>query len=182
MIETARLILRPFRQSDLQSLAAIITDIRTRRFLGGVVHADPQAWLDEEMETQARTGIGFMPVVREADGEMIGYAGLRHIPYALPFTPAIDIGWVLAHGAQGHGYATEAACGWLDHGFDAMQLDEIVAYTSAGNAASLAVMQRLGMRPDPARDFDHPRALDEPDDIRRQLVHAITRQAWTRSR
>ncbi len=180
MIETERLILRQFRQSDLASLASIVTDIRTRRFLGGRPHPDPQAWLDEAIETQASTGLGFMPVVLKESGGMVGYAGLRHIPYDLPFTPAIDIGWVLAHDAQGKGYATEAACGWLNYGFGELKLKEILAYTSAGNTASLVVMKRLGMRPDPKRDFDHPGAIDEPEDIRRQVVHTMTRQNWLR--
>lgn len=182
MIETERLILRPFRQSDLDALAAIVTDIRTRRYLGGRPHPDPQAWLDEELETQERTGIGFMPIVLRSDGNMIGYAGLRNIPYDLAFTPAVDIGWVLAHDAQGHGYATEAARGWLDHGFSKMKPDEIVAYTSIGNTASVAVMKRLGMQADPARNFDHPRATNGAYEIRRQTVHAITREDWLKAK
>ena len=50
-------------------------------------------------------------------------------------------------------------------------LDEVVAFTDPGHAASLAVMRQLGMRPDPARDFEHPEMpLGHP--LRPQVVWA----------
>ena len=60
------------------------------------------------------------------------------------------------------------------HGLGALGLQEIVAFTDPGNLRSLAVMRRLGMRRDPARDFEHPAM---PPAIRRgrQLVFVVRR-------
>jgi RimJ/RimL family protein N-acetyltransferase len=89
-------------------------------------------------------------------------------------TAIVEIGWRLATEHWGQGYATEAARGWLDHGFDALGVAEVVAFTDAGNARSLAVMARLGMVRDPARDFVHPEFPKDPP----MLVHAIARERW----
>ena len=70
------------------------------------------------------------------------------------------------------GFATEAARGWLDHGFGVLGLAEVVAYTSTINTPSERVMQRIGMTRDPARDFDHPK-LPEGHPLRPHIVYSI---------
>ena len=178
MLETERLFLRPFRESDLDALGALAAEPGTYDFLGGAAGADTSAQLARMMDVNRETGIGFMPVILRQSGEFLGYAGLRWIPHDLAFTPATDIGWVLSARHRGKGYATEAARRWLAHGFEELERPEIVAYTAAPNRASQAVMRRLGMRRDPSRDFDHPRVPDERSDLKRQLVHAMTRAEW----
>jgi RimJ/RimL family protein N-acetyltransferase len=66
----------------------------------------------------------------------------------------VEVGWRLARDAWGHGYATEAARAALAFGFRELGLAEIVSYTTLGNARSIAVMERLGMRRD--IEFEHP--------------------------
>ncbi|MFN6940771.1 MAG: GNAT family N-acetyltransferase, partial [Parvibaculum sp.] len=72
------------------------------------------------------------------------------------------------------GYATEAARAALAHGFGALGLGEIVAFTIPANTPSRAVMQRLGMTHDEADDFDHP-ALPEGHRLRRHVLYRIAR-------
>jgi len=61
-------------------------------------------------------------------------------------------------------------------------LTEIVSVTAVVNRRSQAVMRRLGMRTDPAEDFDHPSVLDD-DRLRRHVLYRITAEQWaTRSR
>jgi RimJ/RimL family protein N-acetyltransferase len=57
----------------------------------------------------------------------------------------IEVGWVVAVAARGRGLATEAASAAIGYAFDVLGVDEVVAYTSPGNAASLRVMEKLGM-------------------------------------
>jgi hypothetical protein len=64
--------------------------------------------------------------------------------------------FILAFEHWGHGYATEAARLAVGYGFGAVALQEVVGDTSATNRRSRAVMERLGMRRDPADDFDCP--------------------------
>jgi RimJ/RimL family protein N-acetyltransferase len=57
----------------------------------------------------------------------------------------IEVGWVVAVAARGKGLATEAAGAAIAYAFGVLGVDEVVAYTSPGNAASLRVMEKLGM-------------------------------------
>ena len=68
----------------------------------------------------------------------------------------MEVGWRLARGAWGNGYATEAGRAALDFGFERAGLEEIVSFTTVANRRSRAVMERLGMARDPRDDFDHP--------------------------
>ena len=72
------------------------------------------------------------------------------------FTPCVEIGWRLAFENWGQGFATEAAKAALAYGFEILNLEAVVAFTTRGNLRSRAVMERLGMMYDPADDFEHP--------------------------
>jgi len=77
---------------------------------------------------------------------VLGFTGLnipRHFPAVLP---AVEVGWRLRREAWGNGYATEAARPALAHGFADLDLDEIVSLIHEGNARSIAVARRLGLR------------------------------------
>jgi ribosomal-protein-alanine N-acetyltransferase len=93
----------------------------------------------------------------------------------------VEIGWRLARHAWGRGYATEAARRALQHGFEALGLEEIVSFTVPANLRSLAVMERLGMRRDPAGDFEHPR-LPEGHRLRRHVLYRLSRETWERAK
>ena len=108
-----------------------------------------------------------------AGGEpFIGFTGLAHKTFAAPFTPCTEVGWRLAPAAWGKGYATEAARAAIAFGFDALALDEIVSYTAVGNARSIAVMARLGMRRD--GEFDHP-LIAPGSPVRRHVLYRLRR-------
>jgi hypothetical protein len=82
---------------------------------------------------------------------------LSHVPFALPFAPAVDAAWRLARAYWGKGYAEEAARVAIEDGLGRLGLAEIVAFTVPANRRSWQLMERLGMTRDPAEDFDHPR-------------------------
>ena len=99
--------------------------------------------------------------------------GLRRQADAPP-APCIEMGWRLAPGTWGQGLATEGAAAALAWGFANLDADEILAWTASGNTRSQSVMRRIGMRPDPSRDFDHP-ALAEGHPLRRHVVFVARR-------
>ena len=79
----------------------------------------------------------------------------------------------------GHGYVTEAAREALRFGFEDVGLDEIVSFTVQANVRSWRVMERIGLVPDPSRDFDHPRVDAEAyPHLVRHVLYALERDAW----
>ena len=177
ILETERLVLRPWAARDLAPFAALNADPQVRTFFPGVLdRAQSDATIARMADRRALDGFGFSAVERRSDGAFLGMCGLCRVRFDAPcaINGIVEIGWRLAAAYWGRGYATEAARGWLAHGFDTLGLDEIVAFAVPQNAASLAVMARIGMTPDPARDFDHP-ALPAGHRLRRHVLWARRR-------
>lgn len=174
-LHTQRLLLREWRDADRAPFAAMSADAEVMRFLMPI--ADSDAWIDRQRQHQADDGICFWPVALARSGAFIGSVGLVHVPYQTHYTPAVEVGWRLARGFWGQGYATEAAEAALCFGFVRLGLREIVANTAVDNAASQRVMLRLGMARDPADDFDHPR-VPQGHALRRQVLYRLATDHW----
>lgn len=173
-VATDRLILRPWERRDLEPFAALNADPEVMRFFPQrLSRAESDALVDRLAERWLREGICFGVAERQEDGAFVGMVGLAHVTSG-PHQGSVEIGWRLARPMWGRGYATEAARAWLAEGFTTLGLPEIVAFAVPGNLASLAVMRRIGMHPDPARDFEHP-ALPEGHPLRFHVLHAIGR-------
>jgi len=170
MIETGRLALRPAVDADRAAIAVMNADPRVGAWLGGARdRAQSDAFVDRVMAHDREHGFGFWVVERKADTRVIGMTGVWWVPPEMNMAPAVEIGWRFHPDAWGQGYATEAATAALAHGFEALKLAEIIAFTARTNLASQAVMRRIGMRHDPARDFDHP-GLAENDPLRAHVT------------
>ena len=174
MIETPRLLLRPWRGADREAFAAINGDPRVGEWLGGAIdRAASDALMDRIGAQIAADGFGFWAAERREDGVLVGMIGLRRVDF-LAGGPAVEMGWRLHPDAQGTGLATEGAAAALAWGFANLDVDEIVAFTAQSNVRSQAVMQRIGMVPAPDRDFDHPN-LAEGHPLRRHVLFAARR-------
>jgi RimJ/RimL family protein N-acetyltransferase len=106
----------------------------------------------------------------------IGFVGLNRPRFEAHFTPAVEVGWRLARPYWGQGYAVEAAGVALNFGFEQLALQEIVSFTAAINERSTRVMLRLGMKHDPAEDFEHPSVADGP--LRHHVLYRISAGQW----
>ncbi|MCW2751776.1 MAG: family N-acetyltransferase [Aeromicrobium sp.] len=150
-LETGRLILRPYVDSDAERVLDIHSRLEVIRWLSDPPYV-PMADLDE-----ARTWIANQSTVPEggpydvglaievkATGVMVGAVMLVPIPNSN--YDERQIGWHLHPDSAGHGYATEAAVALLDDAFR-RGLDEIWCDMFPDNAASAAVAERLGLRP-----------------------------------
>jgi RimJ/RimL family protein N-acetyltransferase len=168
-INTERLTLRDWRDSDLAPWAAMNADPEVRHFLGPVLTAEQAAASVLNFQDDLdRYGFGFWALAVRSSGEFIGFTGLDTVDEEMPFT-GVEIGWRLARPAWGHGYATEAALAALAYGFGTIGLPEILAVAVATNVRSRAVMERIGMTYDPAADFDDPDVDDAT--LRRCVVY-----------
>jgi RimJ/RimL family protein N-acetyltransferase len=175
VIETARLILRRWREADLAPYAAMMADPEVTWWLGGgQTRAEAEAHVTRMEAAWRESGFGIWAIERRADGAFLGSAGLASVGADVPLAPAVEVGWRLVGTAWGHGYATEAARAAIDDGFGRVGLSEIVSFTARSNLRSQAVMERLGMARDESRDFDHPK-LPPDHPLRPHVVYAATK-------
>ena len=173
MITTARLILRPWVDSDLDDLTAINADPAVHQWLGGPIdRAMTAASIERQRGYQQAHGFCFWAACLRDGGALIGMIGLQPVRFEASFTPAVDIGWRLGSAAQGLGLATEGARAALDYGLHVLHLPRIVAFTAVTNRASRAVMERIGMVHDTDGDFDHP-SLADGHPLRRHALYRV---------
>jgi RimJ/RimL family protein N-acetyltransferase len=177
-LSSERLILRPWREDDLDALAPLCADPEVMAHFPAVLdRADSAQLLGRLMAHQAEHGFTFWCLERREDGAFLGFTGLARVGFAAPFVPAVEIGWRLARPFWGRGYALEAARRSLRFAFEDLELDEVVAFTVPANQRSWGVMERLGMRRDPAGDFEHPN-LPAGHPLRQHLLYRIGREDW----
>jgi RimJ/RimL family protein N-acetyltransferase len=185
-LRTTRLLMRRWHETDLAPFAALNDDPDVMRHFPARMDRESSDALARRADAGlGRHGWGLWAVEVRADdvkpnnaGEFIGFVGLNAPPFDAHFTPAIEVGWRLARRFWGRGYATEAAMAALAHGFRELHLDEIVSFTTVANERSRRVMERLGMRRDPADDFDHP-SLAADDPIRPHVLYRLSREEFS---
>lgn len=177
-LETERLILRQWRDEDLEPFAAMSRDEEVMRWLGGVLTRErAQAYMDRAHDAFARLGMCRFAIERRDDGAFIGACGLMPSHEELPIPPFIDMGWRLSRDAWGHGYATEAAWAVLQDGFTRLDLSEIDCITAEINLRSRAVMERLGMTYDAVLSGFPGPGHAEDDPMRPTVFYRMARRA-----
>ena len=122
-LETERLIMRRWQESDRAPFADLNTDPETMRFFPNTLdRAASVAMIETRFERQ---GFGFWALEVAATGTFIGFTGLNLLPDGVPGAGGMEVGWRLARHAWHHGYATEADRAALGVAFDNMGLPEI---------------------------------------------------------
>ena len=166
-LQTGRLLLRMFREDDLEPYAAMCADPEVMRYLGdGRPLTRSEAWRQMAMilgHWQLR-GYGLWAVEERATGALIGRLGF----FQPEGWPGFELGWMLRRASWGKGYATEGAARALAHGFTAMGRDRLISLIRPANRASIRVAERLGERLEDRVDLFGYEAL----------VYAIDRAAW----
>ena len=152
-LETDRLKLRMWRESDLDDYAAICADPFVMRYLGGKVFTRDEAWRSMAFfigHWQLR-GYGHWAVEEKSSGRMIGRIGFLN-PEGWP---GFEIGWTLARHAWGKGYATEGARRALQYAFNELDQPHVISLIHPENTPSMKVAERLGeKREGAARIFE----------------------------
>jgi len=146
-IETERLRIRELGESDIDGAHRIYGDPEVMRYVG----ADGKARTREQsaagvarmMEGQRTNGFGLWAVDLRETGEMIGVCGVVHVDGA---GPDVELVYEFQRSAWGRGYATEAARACLAAALGPLGLRRVMALAYPGNAQSIRIMQKLGMR------------------------------------
>jgi ribosomal-protein-alanine N-acetyltransferase len=179
VIETERLLLREWRESDKASYAALNADpLVMEHFPSTMTPQQSDQMVDRMCAAFETRGYGLWATEVKETGAFIGFIGLSAPTWDAPFTPCVEVGWRLAKESWGHGYAPEGAAAALEFGFTHVDLprDEVVSFTTVDNTKSRRVMDKLGLTHDPADDFDHPMLPDWAG--RRHVLYRISREQW----
>jgi RimJ/RimL family protein N-acetyltransferase len=147
-IETERLILRRWRETDVVPLSAINADPEVMRWIGdGTTRSQEQtrASIGAWQRAWDERGFGLFAVEVRATGELAGLTGLA-VPDFLPeVLPAVEIGWRFGRQFWSQGLGTEAARAALRFGLVDRDLDRIISIIQVGNGGSERIAQKLGM-------------------------------------
>lgn len=148
-LETDRLILRPFTEADLPTLAEYRSDPEVARHQSWDAPyslAQAEAMLERMRLKEAGSPGAWHQVAIElkAGGELVGDCAFCVLDEDPPLQA--EIGFTLAPGHQGRGYATEAVSRLLDHLFLTLKLHRVRGNCDVQNSASARLMDRVGMR------------------------------------
>lgn len=145
ILETPRLILRSFKETDLDQYAEMCADPEVMRFIstGGKVLSRAESWRNMAMVIGHWTlrGYGLWAVEEKASKLMIGRVGL----WQPEGWPGLEVGWTLLKSAWGKGYATEAGKASINYGFEVLKQPSLISLIDPKNYASQKVATRLGM-------------------------------------
>jgi RimJ/RimL family protein N-acetyltransferase len=141
-LETDRLKLRMWRESDLDDYAELSADPAVMQFLGGKVFSRAETWRSMAFfigHWEIR-GYGHWAVEEKSTGRMIGRIGFLN-PEGWP---GFEIGWTLARHAWGKGYATEGGRRALAYAFNELDQRHVISLIHPQNTPSMKVAERLG--------------------------------------
>lgn len=140
-LETARLILRPPEERDLDGFAEMMADEEAARFVGGV-QGRAGAWrgMAAMAGSWALRGYGMFSAIEKETGRWVGRLG----PWQPEGWPGPEVGWGLLRSAWGKGYATEGSAAAIDWAFEALGWTEVIHCIAPANRNSARVAERLG--------------------------------------
>jgi RimJ/RimL family protein N-acetyltransferase len=146
-IETPRLILRPFRESDVDALVRINSDPEVARFLTDGKPLDrTQTWRQIALFLghQELRGYTALAIEERATGEVVGRSG----PWFPEGWPMLEVGWVVDATRRGQGIATEAGRASINWCFAILGVDAVCSIIRPDNQPSRRVAEKLGAKID----------------------------------
>lgn len=174
-ISTPRLLLRRPKPEDLATLFAIYGDPATNKFnpdgpFRDLRHTEEK--LSQWLEHWQMNGFGMWAIsVKQEPTQIIGFCGLTHRDFA--DRHIINLGYRLAVSAWGHGYATEAAKGMLEAGFEQLALPTISANARIHHKASQHVLLKAG--------FKYIESIKDRPDAPISYFYQLTPNQWRRN-
>jgi ribosomal-protein-alanine N-acetyltransferase len=144
-LQTTHLLLREFRDSDVDPLYAIQGNRQYMRFtFCAESRAVCESWLRRHAQKRRIDGFAPWTIVLRSDDRVIGWGGLNVDPEAPEWGP--EVSYFIHPAYQGRGFATELVHGSLRHGFDDLHLERIGAFAMPENQTSIRVLTKCGFK------------------------------------
>ncbi len=147
-IETARLLLRQWRESDIDALARVYENDEVMRYMPRRLdRAGTLAQVERMVGAWTRRGLpnAMWALEEKQSGMFIGHIGLLAHDDWTATEHNTEVGWLIAREWWGLGLATEGGQASLDYGFTTLRLPHIISITVPENTASRLVMEKLGL-------------------------------------
>jgi len=167
ILKTKRLILRGFRESDLDAYAEMCADEEVMRYIGtGKLLSRAESWrsIAAIIGHWFLRGYGLWAVEEQQSGEMIGRIGCWKPEGWI----GLEIGWCLRRAFWGHGFATEAGKASIDFAFTKLQQSHVISLIRPDNAASRRVAEKLGEELEGKTEVSGNEAV----------IYGISREEW----
>ena len=166
VVETSRLLLRPWRESDLDDYAQMLADPEVMRYL---THEYGPLSREESAQAHARIlhlwqehGFGPWAAIEKGSGRWVGKIGLNLLEN-WPGPHKVEVEWQLTVPSWGRGYATEGGRAAVRYGFDRLGLDRIISITVPQHVASQKIMRKCGLSYQGIVQLDDPRTRTKRD-------------------
>jgi RimJ/RimL family protein N-acetyltransferase len=142
---TERLILRPWRDADIDAFFVLAGDAEHAKYLGGALSRE-NAWrtMATHMGHWLLRGYGTFALEERASQHFVGYCG----PWYPLGWPEPEIAWSLVPSMLGQGFATDAARAALTYAYDTLGWTTAVSVIATENLASIRVAERLNAKLD----------------------------------
>lgn len=175
-LRTERLVLRPWRDTDLAPFAALNADPQVmEHFPSTLTPIQSDALVEQFRARMEEQGWGLWAVEVPGVVDLAGFVGLNPGDGALG-RPCIEVGWRLAKAWWGRGYAPEGAVAAVRFAFDELALEEVVSFTVPENLRSRRVMEKIGLTF--AGRFEHARLALERHPMRFHVLYRAERDHW----
>jgi RimJ/RimL family protein N-acetyltransferase len=181
LLETERLLLRRFTQSDVANLHDLDGDPEVMRFVNGGKPVSRDVIREETLPRFLRAyerfeGFGVWAAIERSTGKFVGWFEFYPRKDAVP--EEVELGYRLRRSAWGKGYATEGSRALIRKGFTELGVQRVVAETMAVNAASRRVMEKAGLKYVRTFHQEWPERIegDEHGDVE----YALTKTDWGR--
>ncbi len=148
-IETARLCLREWRETDVECYLTLSRDVGYNCFSPPGAYLVPdeegaRAQIRKRMEIFERLRVAKFPIFLKNGGEFIGTCGME--PVEVDGASEVELGYRLCLKHWGNGYAEEAAAGVLRYGFVDLAMEKIIAFALPQNRPSVRILEKLGFQ------------------------------------
>lgn len=148
-IVTPRLLLRPWRNEDLEPYARMCADPEVMRYMSASgsprTRAETREGIAKIENHWARLDFGLWAVEEKVSGKLIGRVGLQYQDTWPQGEHKTEVGWLIDCSYWGQGFATEGARESVHYGFEEIGLERIISIALPENIASRRVMEKCGL-------------------------------------